>query len=223
MVRRRTRPLRSSNPYTALIGDMLASRSLASDDRSRVQEEFNNFIDLLNRKYREALLSDFVVTLGDEFQGILRDPTVISDLIWDTTLAKQLPQLRLGIGFGRIDTAIPVRAINLDGPALHNARAAVDLAKKDDILGGVFYGFGEMSDTIANGIARLLRFHVSKRSDAQLQIIELLRNGHSQTEIAKMTGRTPQAINAHKSAAGWEAFSAGDKALQRILQQYKRD
>jgi hypothetical protein len=222
MVQHRTRPIRSSTPYTAVIGDMLASRSLPSDDRSRVQEVFNDFIDLLNRRYREALLSDFVVTIGDEFQGILRDPTVISDLIWDTTLAKQLPQFRLGIGFGRIDTAIPIRAINLDGPALHNARAAVDIAKKDEILGGVFYGFGEMTDTIANGIARLLRFHVSKRSEAQLQIIELLRKGHSQTEIAKMTGRTPQAINSHKSAAGWEAFNAGDKALRRLLQQYQR-
>ena len=201
---------------------MLASRNLPSDDRRRVQNKFNNFIDALNRRYREALLSDFVVTLGDEFQCILRDASAIPDLIWDTTLAKQLPQLRLGMGFGTIDTAIPVRAINLDGPALHNARSAIDTAKKENILGGVFYGFGEMTDTIANGIARLLRFHVSKRSVAQLQIIDLLRKGHSQTEIAKMTERTPQAINAHKNAAGWEAFKAGEEALRRLLQQYNR-
>jgi hypothetical protein len=202
---------------------MLASRTLPSNDRRRVQENFNRFLNILNNRYQEALLSEFAVTLGDEFQCILRDPSVIPDLVWDIRLATQLPRMRLGIGFGRIDTAIPVQAINLDGPSLHNARSAIDSAKKNSLLGGVFLGFGETTDTIANGIAQLLWFHVSRRSEAQLLIMDLLRKGHQQAQIAKITGYTPQAVHQHKNAAGWEAFNSGELALRCLLRQYRRD
>jgi hypothetical protein len=210
-------PFQSDESYTAVIGDMLASRALQGRQRLRVQTEFNDFVALMNRRYKAALVSEFAITLGDEFQCILADPTVLPDIIWDISRADRFPQLRLGIGFGRIDTLIPRQAINLDGPALHNARTAIEKAKSDKLLGGVFHGFGDTIDTVANGIARLLRFHISKRSETQLRVLDLLRSGHTQIEIAKKIGRTPQAVSDHKNAAGWEAYEAGERALRQIL------
>jgi hypothetical protein len=150
------------------------------------------------------LLSKFAITLGDEFQGILSDPSILPDVIWDVANIKGLPALRLGIGYGRIDTEIPLRAINLDGPALHRARAAIEKAKSEKLLGGVFLGFGADIDAIANGFARLLHFHISKRSETQRLIMGLLREGHTQIEIANIIHRTPQAVNDHKNAAGFQ-------------------
>lgn len=210
---------RSTQPYTAVIGDMLASRTLSSDRRMHVQARFTKFIEALNRdkRYRPALVSKFAITLGDEFHGILSDATVLPNLIWDLSNATGLPAFRIGVGYGRIDTAIPPYAINLDGPALHNARAAIDSAKSKQILGGVFAGFGEEVDVVANGIARLLWFHMEKRTQAQRSMIGFLREGYSQTKIAKLISRTPQAVTDHKIAAGWEAFHAGERALCAIL------
>lgn len=217
MSRTRTRPLVSDHPYTAVIGDMLASRKLRSPQRMRVQVDFNQFVDSLNQRYRSALVSEFAITLGDEFQGILSDPRVIPEIIWDVSNAAKLPRFRLGVGYGAIHTIIPRRAINLDGPGLHHARAAIETARHNGLLGGVFCGFGSNTDVIANGIARLLQFHFSRRSPAQLRILGLLRAGHSQAEIARITGKTPQAINSHKNASGWDAYRAGEEALRRLL------
>jgi hypothetical protein len=198
---------------------MLSSRALSSAERKSVQSRFSEYIGALNRskRYRSALVSKFAITLGDEFQGILKDSSVLPDLIWDVTGALGLPAFRLGIGYGTIDTAIPPYAINLDGPALHRARAAIETAKSGEILGGVFVGFGEEIDEVANGIARLLSFHVHKRSSIQLRVLGFLRQGYSQVEIARLMNQSPQAVSQHKKAAGWESFHAGEQALCAIL------
>ncbi len=185
----------------------------------RVQIRFTKFIDNLNGNphYSSALLSKFAITLGDEFHGILKDATVLPDLLWDLENDASLPKFRIGVGYGKIDTEIPPYAINVDGPALHCARAAIDHAKSENLLGGVFRGFGDDVDQVADGIARLLWFHLRKRTAAQRSIIGLLRQGYSQNEIAKLIHRTPQAVNDHKAAAGWDAFHAGEQALRAIL------
>jgi len=215
--RTRSRPI--TQLHTAVIGDMVDSRNLSSEERMGVQIRFTKFIADLNRhpRYRPALLSKFAITLGDEFHCILKDASVLPDLLWDVEQIADLPKFRIGVGYGRIDTEIPPYAINVDGPALHFARAAIDIAKSENLLGGVFVGFSEEVDQVANGIARLLWFHLDKRTGAQRTVIGLLRQGTSQTEIAKIIGRTPQAVTDHKIAAGWEAFHAGEQALCAIL------
>jgi DNA-binding CsgD family transcriptional regulator len=203
--------------FIALIGDMVQSRNFAGETRSQMQEAFNLLINKLNTKYRSSLSSRFTVTLGDEFQGLLVDPSTVPDILWDVQRASSLPVFRLGLGFGRIDTKIPKRAINLDGPAFHLARAAIQQAKSEGLRGAVFSGFGKEIDEIANGIARMLDLQMDRRSEKQLEIMEQLRQSKSQAEVAAKMGLTPQAVNDHKKAAGWEAYRAGEEALRRVL------
>jgi hypothetical protein len=214
------KPRRSTQQYTAVIGDMRGSREFSSAERMRVQIRFTKFIDDLNQnpRYGPALLSKFAITLGDEFHCVLQDASVLPDLIWDVDNAPGLPRFRIGVGYGRIDTEIPVYAINLDGPALHYARAAIDTGRSEKLRGAVFAGFGEEVDCVANGIARLLAFHMDKRTTAQRIVIGYLREGHSQIEIANLIHKTPQAVTDHKIAAGWDAFHAGELALRAILE-----
>lgn len=139
-----------SDRFIALIGDMVKSRDYKGTTRLHIQEAFNRFIARLNRTYRPSIRALFTVTLGDEFQGLVQDPEIIPDLLWEVQREPSLPPFRLGLGYGRIDTKIPARAINLDGPAFHNARAAIQQAKIDGITGAVFQGFGKPCDVIAN-------------------------------------------------------------------------
>ena len=219
LVSLRSKSKAGSGLYTAVIGDMLASRTLSRMDRRRVQSRFTRFIDLLNQdaRYSKALVSKFAITLGDEFQCVLSDASVLPDLIWDIANAEELPEFRVGIGYGRIDTEIPAYAINLDGPALHHAREAIDAAKSKKILGGVFAGFGGEQDAALNGVARLLWFHLHKRTAAQRKVIGYLRQGMTQVEIAQKTNRTPQAVSEHAIGAGWEAYDAGERGFRAIL------
>ncbi|SEB54456.1 SatD family protein [Terriglobus roseus] len=206
-----------SDRFIALIGDMVKSRDYKGTTRLHIQEAFNRFIARLNRTYRPSIRALFTVTLGDEFQGLVQDPEIIPDLLWEVQREPSLPPFRLGLGYGRIDTKIPARAINLDGPAFHNARAAIQQAKIDGITGAVFQGFGKPCDVIANGIARMLELQMDRRSEKQLEIMDHLRHSGSQREVAAAMQVSPQAISEHKKAAGWEAFRAGEAALREAL------
>ena len=85
---------------------MVRSRDLPPPRRRLLQRRFSTLIASLNRDYRKALASRFIITLGDEFQGVLNSAGSIPDLIWH--LEQDFPerQLRVGIGFGALDTPL---------------------------------------------------------------------------------------------------------------------
>ena len=205
--------------YVAVIGDMVRSRDLPSPERGTVQKQFEELIRNLNREYRKKIVSKFVITLGDEFQGLLSTTTLIPDLIW--RLEENFPEreLRVGIGLGPLDTPIQKFAINIDGPALHTARAAIETAKKANALGGVFNGFGQL-DEVLNGIARLLWFHRSHWTLSQRKIANLLRQGMSQTEGAEHLKIKRQVVSKQASALGWPQYIGAESAWRLILQNY---
>lgn len=205
---------------TAFIGDLSGSRNLAKGQRQQIQDRLSGLVEGLNSDYRGALLSLFTVTLGDEFQGLLSDPEVIPEILW--RLRRDLPTVEIwaGVGFGTLDTALKERAIGMDGPVFHRARKGVDRAREDDIHGGVFVGFGD-DDVVLTGLARLLDHQRSSFSPAQLEAMEGVRSGHSQSEIAADAGVTPQAISKRLRTAGWEVYRMGEEALRALLDRYE--
>lgn len=206
-------------PCIALIADMVKSRELSRARRPEVQLSFTDFIGDLNQKYKRALVARFVVTLGDEFQGLLWDASILPDLLWDMHYKFQMRSLRVGIGFGMIDTPIGRHAINVDGPALHHARNAIDIAKKEKLLGGVFFGFGEGNDSAFNGYARLLQYHRSRLKKQQRKVFELLRQSLTQTAAASELNISRQAVSMYAAAAGWEAYREGEIGWRALLSQ----
>lgn len=209
---------RKPQRYVAVIADMVRSRDLSSSQRRLLQKQFGALIVYLNQNYRKAIAAKFVITLGDEFQGILHSAALIPDLIWH--LEQDFPgrELRVGIGFGTLDTPLQKVAINIDGPVLHAARAAIESSKKARALGGVFRGFADWDD-ILNGIARLLWFHRSRWTPAQRSIADLLRQGMSQTQIADKLRIKKQVVSRQVFAAGGFQYIAAERAWRMILQK----
>jgi hypothetical protein len=180
---------------------MVKSRDLPAAERPQVQERFTTLMDQLNDKYSTTLLSRFVITLGDEFQGLISSGTVIPDLLWDMSENFSDRELRIGIGLGQIHTQIPRYAMNLDGPALHRARAALNQAKRARALGGVFNGFGDL-DVVLNGLARILWWHRAQLTPNQVKTLALLRQGKNQSEVAGEFRVTRQTISHRAISAG---------------------
>lgn len=200
-----------------MIADMVASRSLSPSRRSRVQRKFTALIEVLNDLYREHLRAKFVITLGDEFQALLRNPEIVPHLVW--TLERRFTEraLRLGFGYGRIYTSIQEYAINVDGPALHNARASIEAAKRQSFEGGVFTGFGLPLDSALNGFARVLHHQRATWPPQQREVAARLHDGRKGTDIAQELGITKQAVSRYASLAGWEAYSEAEQGWTALL------
>ena len=59
----------ASHSFVAIIGDMKDSRHL--ENRKEVQTHLQKILNQVNKKYEKDIASRFLITLGDEFQGLL--------------------------------------------------------------------------------------------------------------------------------------------------------
>lgn len=189
--------------------------------REALQDRLVTLLGELNREHRKAILARFVVTTGDEFQGLLSNAVVIPDILW--TMDKHLRSridVRIGIGHGPLDTPLKKEAIGMDGPVWHNARAAILEAKQKSRLGGVFRGFPERDEVILNGIARILHKLRHDLTDKQFRIVDALRSTPNQTAIASELNISKQVVSKQALAAGIDAYREGESAWQAALKPF---
>jgi SatD family (SatD) len=206
----------TSERWIAVIGDMVHSRELSARARATAQRDFSNLVVLLNRRFRRGIASKFVITLGDEFQALLSDANVIPDIVWTIESEYRQRDVRLGFGYGTLHTPLQRVALNMDGPVLHRARAAISLARGRKLLGGVFEGFGAYDDVLT-GFAQALWQVRQRMTERQHEVVALLRSGKSRVEAAAKLRISKQAMSTHATAAGWEAYRAAERGWETAL------
>jgi hypothetical protein len=202
----------------AIIGDLINSRELIQ--RPLAQESLISVLKHCNRTYKSAILSKFVITAGDEFQGLLKNPICIPDIIWDIEMLYKFTEVKIGIGFGGLSTKLNDVSIGMDGPVWYAARDALERAAKNKQLGGVFFGFKHKDNIIINGLARVLYHHRKSSTDKQRMIMTLLRQGYNQTEIANKLHVSKPVISGQTQSSGWDAYHEGESAWRTVLSEY---
>lgn len=128
----------------ALIADIIASKKLK--ERAQTQQILSDILGTLNKSFEDSLESHLTITLGDEFQGIVKDVGTAFLLIDIITLELQLRthqqlgeeiSLRWGIGIGELTTPIKNKEVSIgaDGPAYWFAREAIESVHEDNDYG----------------------------------------------------------------------------------------
>lgn len=56
-------------PFIVVIGDICGSKHL--NNRKEIQDKLREILNKINNKYKLDIVAKFVITLGDEFQGLL--------------------------------------------------------------------------------------------------------------------------------------------------------
>lgn len=121
--------LENRHSFAAVIGDIKDSRHL--NNRKEVQDRLQWVMDRLNRKYEEDIVSKFLITLGDEFQGLLYGGKNILSMINEIKIEMYPVRLRFGVGIGPITTDIQTEmALGADGPGYYRAREAIEVLKE---------------------------------------------------------------------------------------------
>ena len=106
-------------PYIAIIGDIKNSKQL-HERRHAVQEELVEKLETINQTYQSAIASKFMITLGDEFQGLLKSGACAVAIIDQIERALYPIRLRFGIGVGEVSTEISLAStLSADGPAFY--------------------------------------------------------------------------------------------------------
>lgn len=182
--------------YLALIADVIGSRQ--SHDRAWLQNKLTEMITGINERWSDNMAADFILTIGDEFQGLLRTPTGMVNLL-GLIQSQVLPaHIRFGLGIGTLNTALRPVALGMDGPCFYNARAAIERAKSAGTSLEVVSGG---TDTPFQIFATLSTALTSSWTERQRSVVNLTLAGISGQAIAGQLAITPSAVSQHLHAA----------------------
>ena len=117
--------------YYAIIGDIKRSKKI--ENRCEIQEKLKKILDNVNSIYNNDISAKFLITLGDEFQGLLEITAPILEIIKYIQREIYPIKLRFGVGIGNVSTLINHEAaIGADGPAFYAAREMIDFLREQE-------------------------------------------------------------------------------------------
>ena len=178
--------------YCAIIGDIVNSKKILN--RQEIQDLFYSVLKEINMEFDNNIASDFTITLGDEFQGLISKPSLSYEIIKKIKQKMSPVELVFGVGIGEMNTRIQ-RAISIgsDGPAYHYARNMVEKAKKK--RPSIRYYSGTTSDELINGLLYFTESCINSRTAKQVEAVKLYDELKSQKEVAKRLNKSQGAIS----------------------------
>ncbi|MCE5305687.1 SatD family protein [bacterium] len=209
--------------YYAIIGDIINSKKI--EDRYAAQVQLNSALKNINHLFKEDIASDFIITLGDEFQGVLHNAMNVMEITDRIKFQMDPIQLRFGIGIGDISTPINRRAsLGSDGPAYWYAREAINLinGRKNRIIIQTGSQIGTIN--LINSSLSACDFIEDNWTSGQRDFVRrvILENGFTksikQTELAAKFGKTPQAINYRMKETGIQIYIQLKETISQTLQ-----
>lgn len=115
--------------YLTMICDIKHSKQLIN--REAIQYMLIDTLKSVNDSFKPSIASPFIITLGDEWEGLLNYPCdYLSILNYFHANMKEV-DFYCGIGVGEVTIHNFELTVNqLDGPSFHKARKAIKLAKQ---------------------------------------------------------------------------------------------
>jgi DNA-binding CsgD family transcriptional regulator len=203
--------------YCAIIGDINKSQALKR--RANVQREFSSAVNKINHEFESAIVSKFLVTLGDEFQGLLTSAAQSYDLVRRFEDLMAPVQFAFGIGIGKLSTPIKKEALGMDGEAFYRAREALNEAKHRKRT--LYYSYGDLTESLVNSLIALMDVQWMRLTERQKEIAKLLKK-YSQVEVARRLQITTQAVSKAKNSGAMTELDEAAKALRYFLAKYKQ-
>ncbi|MFQ5863827.1 MAG: SatD family protein [bacterium] len=215
---------KNSQNYLAIIGDIVGSRSLNPAERAQVQKRFQAVLEGINKPFKDEIASLFLITTGDEAQGILRRPNYCYQIIRKIQLELVPTELVFGLGYGPITTEIGEFAVGADGPAFYFARQSLNEAKDDrkaygrSIIREVrFHSNDPLRDKIIDALFLAVAVIKSRWTDKQAKILNLLENKKSPIEVARLLNVPLSNVSRTVDNSDFREFEYLVESLQTIL------
>lgn len=213
--------------YLAMIGDLVASREHKRAERYAIQEKLEHVLHDINQTYRREIVSSFLITLGNEFQGLLKKPDHLFEICERIITALQDQTVRFGLGCGEIHTKINQQSIGADGPAFHNARDALDVInaqkdRKESLPMTWHYISHQRTQDLTNSILMHMSFQRQKWTQRQRDIIHEMLRTQSQIETARNFAITQPYVHKVLKGNGYYVYLNSRQVVTETLRRDMR-
>lgn len=218
------------NPYIAVIGDIKESKKIVN--RGCEQERLQAVLKDINFKYDDDISSKFIITLGDEFQGLLRSGKNTMNIITEIERRMFPVKIRFGIGIGDITTEINREmSIGADGPGYYRARSAIDFLKNSEKKNQTKAADirleadskNQAVSIMINTIFSLLTVIKESWSDRQREVIwDMLEHQDSQSAAARRLLIKQPAVQKSLSKGNYYAYKNALDTVEKAFAEIRR-
>lgn len=210
--------------YIAVIADIKESRLI--QDRKFIQENLLKTLDNINEKYKAHIASNFKVSSGDSFQGLLNNGYHIMDIVIGLEMELYPLKLRFGIGIGSIDTEIYKDNSNLvDGEAYHIAINKLEEVKeyenkKERVITNYKIGKYGSDLSLVNSLFSLVSIIKNNWSENQVQVIKAyIENECQQQRAAERLGKSQSTISRSLENSQYYSLSNAFEVLNKAIEK----
>lgn len=219
------------SPYIAIIGDVKNSRNIK--ERKEFQNKLNEILNEINKIYSDSIASNFTITLGDEFQGLLYSGKNVMNIIQYIKKESYPVKIRFGVGIGAITTDIDSNiSIGADGPGYYKARDSIEQLKilekkKESEYGDIqikIDGDNNFQELSLNSILKLMYCIEKEWTKKQREVVYyILFEKQNQTETARYFNVTQSNIQQILSKTHFYAYRDAFNSVNKILSEVKRN
>lgn len=215
--------------YFAIIGDIIGSKRI--ENRSETQVAIQKTLNQLNHTFSDLIESKITLTIGDEFQALLKPSRAVWYFLDQLTSQINVP-LRFGLGFGKIRTQInPEQSLGADGEAFWRAREAIQAVhaqnwnRRSHVL---FKGEHTNHDQIINTLVLSGETIKSQWTKSQKSLFRsLLKEGvyqadFNQKSIAEKLDFSESTLSKRLTASNIKIYFRLRETLGIILEDYNR-
>lgn len=186
--------------YLAVLGELIAANESTRSERYATQERLEYALYEINQKYHRDIASNFMVTRGDQFQGLLKKPDHVFDMCEHIIMALKEQPVRFGLGCGEMYTKIKAQSSGADGPAYQHAREALAVieqqTKRHESICMVWhYISNQRAQELMSNLLAHMSYQRQKWTARQTEIIQEMMHTASQKETARKFSVTQPYVN----------------------------
>lgn len=230
--------------YSVIDIDLVDSRKI--NNRKIFQEELKHYLNELSQQYAAVLVAPITITLGDEWQIVLKDVTQSYNICIDVQqhLMKLGAACYCGIGIGEISTNEAQDTREMDGQAFISARQSLDIAKCNKNAYSkviptkdcrIFFKGPHVPQTmsqgqkedfiifedIINNIIQNNESHLKKITKVQQQVITAYEQLGSYSAIEDKEKISKSNVSNRLKASNYWLIEANRQMIGKLLKQYE--
>jgi len=200
--------------YCAITGDLIKSREI--QQRNKVQMKLTKILDKVNKQFHSVVVANFSITLGDEFQGLIKSLEESYNITKFITRLLYPVQVSFGVGEGAIYTSIEDTTSKMDGECFFRSREALEKAK--DMGKSLIYATGdEKRDTAVNTILMLMDTIRQNWKDLHWRRVWKFEELRTYKAVAKVEKVSFQKIYKSLKVAKYEKIRLAEESIALLL------
>jgi hypothetical protein len=206
--------------YAVIIADIKGSKKMQDRERYEWQLFLKSTIVQINENFASKIDAPFMITKGDEFQGVLKSITAVHRVMSSFERLLFPLILRYGVGYGMIQKMGSNIPIEMDGQAFHRANTALTLAKKKKSV--VQFDTGDaLFDLNINTIYHLINTIKKRWSEINYKRYWKYQDLGTYDKVAEQEGVSPQAVwDSLRNANAIDVLNAEEAVTLIVAEKY---